>query len=127
MKLLVLLLAIVIPQASHSVDFKARLAGAASKQSIREFCSKFETFGEIKESEYISSKRRLFLCWAERDGAPVFLFGYVLRNSRWQLLIDHPENISFAGAQVVVSIADDSVRLIGKNGEVLKSYSLTAL
>lgn len=124
MKTLVLLLAILIPHVSHAQDFKARLVGAASKKDLREFCSKFKTFGEIRESEYTSANRRLFLCWAERDGAPVFLFGYVLKGSRWQLVIDHPENISLAGAQVVVSIADDSVRLIGKNGDVLKSYSL---
>mgnify|MGYP001293473526 CR=1 FL=1 len=124
MKLLVLLLAIMIPQVPHAQDFKARLVGAASKKDLRDFCSKFKAFGEVRESEYTSSNRRLFLCWAERDGVPVFLFGYVLRNSRWQLLIDHPENISLAGAHVVVSIADDSVRLIGKNGDVLKSYSL---
>lgn len=125
MKVVVLLLLILLPATSSAMDLKSRLAAAKDKQSLREFCARFKKFGEIREAEYQSGKSRLFLCWAESEKRPEFLFGYAWNGSSWRLVIDHPETISYARAEVVVSIADNSVRLIGKDGKLLKSYEIT--
>jgi len=107
-------------------DYKSRLAEEPSISGIREFCSRFQAFGKVHDAEYKTQGAHLFMCWSNPDGSKVstFLFGYVERQGKWRLLVDHPEDSTVVGSNVIVSMTDETVRIVNAAGETLRTYSL---
>ena len=126
LRLAVPILLLPLSGALAAQDYKSRLQASPSLESVREFCAKFSRFGEVREGTYSSAKTRLFMCWTEHAGTdvPGFLFGYVERNGKWHLAIDHPENSLVAGSMVVLSPSQDSVLLLAPDGKTVRTYSL---
>ena len=107
-------------------DLKSRLSVASSLHPIREFCARFAQLGEIHEGEYRSTNVHFFACWVQPKAAsvPAFLFGYLERDGRWHLAVDHPETSAYAGAKIVISILDETVLLLNSQGQVIHAYAL---
>lgn len=107
-------------------DFKARLAETSSIDDIKSFCSKFDRFGVSHDATYTSGKTKLFLYWIQpRDrDTPLYFWIYASEEKKWKLVLDHPQTIEFADANVTISPTDNTVHLLNKKGETIKTYGI---